>query len=162
KEVIELREKGGDYASVVRARHGKELMDDLRASFAELVRVEEGLRDERSEAARRAARASIVVVGGLLLLGTSLLVFFYRLQLASISRTYERAFEDRAALLLREKAAREEAEAAVRVRDVFLSVASHELRTPLMPLTLQLQGVARMIEKEPAAVDPRKVLDKVV
>ena len=33
------------------------------------------------------------------------------------------------------------------IRDEFISLASHELRTPLTPLTLQMQGFARLIEK---------------
>ena len=42
------------------------------------------------------------------------------------------AFErERADLLVREQVARAEAEAAVRVRDDFLSVAAHELKTPV-------------------------------
>jgi PAS domain S-box-containing protein len=39
---------------------------------------------------------------------------------------------------------------AVRVRDEFLSIASHELRTPLTALRLQLDSVARSIERRPA------------
>jgi PAS domain S-box-containing protein len=38
-----------------------------------------------------------------------------------------------------------QAEEALRVRDVFLTVASHELRTPLMPLRLNLQMVQRAL-----------------
>ncbi|HVZ72485.1 MAG TPA: PAS domain-containing sensor histidine kinase [Polyangia bacterium] len=38
---------------------------------------------------------------------------------------------------------------AVRVRDEFLSIASHELRTPLTALRLQLDGLARSIERQP-------------
>jgi PAS domain S-box-containing protein len=38
---------------------------------------------------------------------------------------------------------------AVRVRDEFLSVASHELRTPLTALRLQLDSVARSIQRRP-------------
>ncbi|MGZ6143494.1 MAG: hybrid sensor histidine kinase/response regulator [Myxococcales bacterium] len=69
----------------------------------------------------------------------------------------KRADDERSALLVRERAARFEAEAAqkraaelyveareaVRLRDDFLTVAAHELRTPLTTLRLQAQQLAR-------------------
>jgi PAS domain S-box-containing protein len=42
-----------------------------------------------------------------------------------------------------------QAEEAVRARDVFLAVASHELRTPLTPLRLSLQILERELAKRP-------------
>jgi signal transduction histidine kinase len=42
-----------------------------------------------------------------------------------------------------------DAQAAVRLRDEFLSVASHELKTPLTPLTLKLDSLARALQAEP-------------
>lgn len=56
---------------------------------------------------------------------------------------------ERRRLLVRERAARAEAEQAVRAREAFLAVASHELRTPLTPLELELQALLR----SPAAAD---------
>jgi PAS domain S-box-containing protein len=70
-----------------------------------------------------------------------------------------RADDERAELLVRERAARFEAEAAqkraarlyveareaVRLRDDFLTVAAHELRTPLTTLRLQAQALSRSV-----------------
>jgi signal transduction histidine kinase len=55
---------------------------------------------------------------------------------------------DRAAEILRESDARERAravelQAALRIRDTFLSIASHELKTPLTALKLSAQGLLR-------------------
>jgi signal transduction histidine kinase len=55
----------------------------------------------------------------------------------------ERAERERAELLVREQRARAEAEAAVKTRDQFLSIASHELKTPLTSLFGNLQLIQR-------------------
>lgn len=60
--------------------------------------------------------------------------------------------EEALALLLEhEKEAREAAEAAVRMRDDFLSIASHELYTPIAGLKLAVQGM----QCDGAALPPR-------
>jgi PAS domain S-box-containing protein len=46
------------------------------------------------------------------------------------------------------------AEAAIRLRDEFLSVASHELRTPVTGLQLRIQSLARRAEKLVGEVPP--------
>jgi len=77
----------------------------------------------------------------------------------------KRADDERSALLVRERVARFEAEAAqkraaqlyveareaVRARDEFLTVAAHELRTPLTSLRLQVQRTARLEDAPDAA-----------
>ncbi|NTU84074.1 MAG: GAF domain-containing protein [Chloroflexales bacterium] len=54
---------------------------------------------------------------------------------------------ERARLYAREQQARAEAEAAVRARDQFLSIAAHELRTPLTPLLGQAQLLERRAQQ---------------
>ena len=48
----------------------------------------------------------------------------------------------------RHSALLEELRAAIRARDEFLSVASHELRTPITTLTLQIDGLSRMLHEQ--------------
>jgi PAS domain S-box-containing protein len=57
----------------------------------------------------------------------------------------EQAEVERAKLLEREQAARAAAEAAVQVRDTFLSTAAHELKTPLTVLAGNIQLLQRRI-----------------
>jgi PAS domain S-box-containing protein len=63
----------------------------------------------------------------------------------------KKAEAERERLLEREQAAREQAEAANRIKDEFLAVLSHELRTPLNPIL----GWARLLKK--GRVDGQKV-----
>jgi excisionase family DNA binding protein len=58
--------------------------------------------------------------------------------------------------LAAEKAARAEAEAALRVREEFLSIASHELRTPITVLGAQAQLSLRRLERN-GQLEPERV-----
>lgn len=59
----------------------------------------------------------------------------------------ERVEQERARLLELEQAARREAEAAVRLRDQFLSIASHELKTPLTSMHGNIQLLRRRLSR---------------
>jgi excisionase family DNA binding protein len=60
--------------------------------------------------------------------------------------------------LVAERAARDQAEAALRVRDEFLSVASHELRTPITVLGAQAQLLLRRAKRH-RQLDPELVVN---
>lgn len=68
----------------------------------------------------------------------------------------KRAEEDRIRLLQQEQQARAAAEAAVQMRDDFLSIASHELYTPVASLKFALQSMLRETRKTRAG--PPKLL----
>ncbi|XXX81433.1 GAF domain-containing sensor histidine kinase [Sorangium sp. So ce134] len=60
---------------------------------------------------------------------------------------------ERALLLEHEQTARAAAEAAVRMRDEFVSIASHELYTPIAGLKLAVQGLMREATALPAGAE---------
>ncbi|HYI15791.1 MAG TPA: ATP-binding protein [Thermomicrobiales bacterium] len=59
--------------------------------------------------------------------------------------------------LAAERAARQEAEVAVRQRDEFLSIAAHELKTPLTSLSGQAQLALRQLRR-PGPIDPDRIM----
>jgi two-component system, LuxR family, sensor kinase FixL len=65
--------------------------------------------------------------------------------------------DERTMLLERERAARLEAEAAVRVRDAFLAAASHDLKNPLMAIKLR----AEMLEELSWELSPPDAAEQV-
>jgi signal transduction histidine kinase len=70
----------------------------------------------------------------------------------------KRAEAERAQLLVREQAARREAERAVRIRDDFLAMAGHELRTPLTSLHGAIETLLRATRQgTPGAPTPDRV-----
>jgi signal transduction histidine kinase len=59
---------------------------------------------------------------------------------------------DRAALAVEKTRLYREAREAVKHRDDFLSIAGHELRTPMTAALLQVQGLSRLLARQPASL----------
>lgn len=72
-------------------------------------------------------------------------------QLEDLNRDLERRIDERTAALeasiVREREARLAAEAAIQIRDDFLSVAAHELKTPVTGIRVSAQILARRLNK---------------
>jgi signal transduction histidine kinase len=71
----------------------------------------------------------------------------HRLKLASYSEELEKRVQERTA----------ELEAALRLRDEFISVAAHELRTPLTSVQMRLDGLRRQFSKDKLQADQQIV-----
>ena len=91
REVVALKDSGGDYQSRVGRGVGKVRMDAMRAHFDAIVEAEERLRDERTLSTRRATRFAVGTGGAAALLLGLILAFNVRRQLVSVSRSYGRA-----------------------------------------------------------------------
>lgn len=72
----------------------------------------------------------------------------------------KQAEAEREALLAQEQAARQAAEAAVALRDEFLSMAAHELRTPLTPLRGSLQLLRRALARGLPAAEVDRLIER--
>jgi signal transduction histidine kinase len=142
RDQIARRRAGRDYAAVAREGYGKGLMDGMRSTFDDLLRVEEGLRAERFDDARRASRATFLLVGLIGVVGGGLLSLSARHQIGEITRTYDAAIVAArdANVRLEQRVAERTAElndANVRLGEVnkeleaFAYSISHDLRAPM-------------------------------
>ena len=74
--------------------------------------------------------------------------------------TDQKQAEEERIALIREQAARAQAEEALRLHDEFLSVAAHELKTPITSVLASAQLIARQVERR-ATLDPARLADRV-
>ena len=91
REVMALRDRGGDFASYANQGAGKSRMDAMRARFGELIGAEEALRDGRTAAIRKETRGAVIMAITLSLLLGGVLALFATRELLRLSERYGRA-----------------------------------------------------------------------
>lgn len=139
---LELRHNDDDWMSGVSLGTGKELMDDIRDTFTEMISEEEGLRAQRVLASKGAARQSSWIACGAALGVGAILVLRSRRELRALASTYEtslRTTEQLASDLEKRVAERTEALGRTNVAlseankelEAFAYSISHDLRAPL-------------------------------
>jgi signal transduction histidine kinase len=169
REVIYLRDSGGDYQSYVGQALGKGMMDEMRAQIASFIKIEEGLRDERTRATQRTTQRVIVIGLSLTLLVGILLAFFARRQLIAVSQSYGQALtaahEQTEAL----RAKSEELSAMTQqfwqtsklatVGELAASIA-HELNNPLATISLRTESLLAQAAKGDPRRRPLEIIDQ--
>lgn len=127
----------------------EEMVKELEIQVAERCRSEEALREARDKLELRVQERTATLADANKAL---------RKEIAD----RKRAETERAEMLVREQHARAEAEAAVKLRDQFVSIASHELKTPLTTLFGYSQLIQRRFEKTGEVEKQNKQLIDVV
>src|SRR5260370_21274880 len=89
RERIAIKEAGGNPDEASNRTTSKGLMDEMRGITASMLKVEEGLRDQRTASTERARRVVIGTSVGLTLLLGGLLALFARRQIVAVSRSYD-------------------------------------------------------------------------
>lgn len=144
REVINLRERGGDYLTPVSESQGKSKMDAMRARFSTFIKREEQLRANRTTQTRNFVW---LVVGSIifttLLLG-GVLAYFIRRQLFALAGAYGRALTttQQQSDALRESSRRTEA-ILESIGDAFVAVDADWQMTYLNAQAEELFGRAR-------------------
>jgi signal transduction histidine kinase len=171
REVIYLHDSGGDYQSYVRQEIGKGMMDEMRTRIASFIKIEEGLRDERTRASQRTTQLVTVIGLSLTLLVGILLAFIARRQLIAVSQSYGQALaaahEQTEAL----RAKSEELSAMTQqfwqtsklatVGELAASIA-HELNNPLATVSLRTESLLAQAAEDDPQRRPLEIIDQEV
>ncbi len=152
RQTIALRRTGqqAQAEAIVLDSRGEAVTAALQRLFDAMTQTELTLLRQRSVDAARAVTTTRVT----LILATAADALLLAGALLAIQRSFTRRArlaDERGRLLARAQQARAEAEAAVKARDEFLSLAAHELRTPLTALL----GNTQLLQARREALGPR-------
>ncbi len=141
---VALKQSGdGDAAlRVVLSDEGRQTMDSIREVIHTMEQEEETLLIQRTRTADASVTSATISLALASVIDVAFLIIIVLLSQRAI-RDREKIAEGQIALLEQERTARIVAEAAIRVRDQFLSLAAHELRTPLT----SLMGNGQLLQK---------------
>ncbi len=139
QQAVDLRagQRTDEAIAAMRADKVQRTMGSIRGLLAEMDVMEERLLDGRLHAAGSSVREAQITMLVATIADIALLAALFVL--------VWRAFAARERHLRDEQAARATAEAAVALRDEFLSIASHELRTPVAILLGNTQLLERVL-----------------
>jgi PAS domain S-box-containing protein len=93
RDILALRNQGGNYADYSTNLQGELLMDSMRTLLTLFINLQQELREHQSISASAAARRTTAGVLGLAGLLAALLALFARRQLTSLSSSYTQAIE---------------------------------------------------------------------
>ncbi len=94
QDMIQMRNTGGDYLSVVKAQRGKIEFDELRALFQSFISTEERLRMDRNRDARSVTYITVVGFLTISLVLSGFLAWFGRKELMRLSEAYNAALKE--------------------------------------------------------------------
>jgi PAS domain S-box-containing protein len=143
----ELKDTGGDYVAFIGTEAPRREMDAIRAKLDAFVHTEERLRAERATAAQVATRTVFVSSAGLTILLGLVLGVLSRRQLLGVSRSYEKALDDRANAEEKLRRLNEDLERRVTERTVELETANARLSAESAARRVALEDARRYAEE---------------
>ncbi len=103
--IIESRRAGGDYQTIISSGRGKELTDQIRKGFDEVIATEQQLRFQRNNEANDTVILTIAVYLIFSLIVSGILAFMGRRELLGLSNSYSNtlAEQERSAAVIEQK-----------------------------------------------------------
>ena len=95
QDAIDLRRRSLDYQGLVRSQRGKQMFDEIRRELGDFIQLEDRVRQERNDAARRTTIVGVTLYVLVTLTLSGLLAWFGRRELVRLSASYSGALAER-------------------------------------------------------------------